>query len=406
VTASRRCSALWLLPLLWLLPVPGRAQISMTLGATGEYQYNSNLLDLQSGLTDPGVPASAPRGDSVYDATAAYGLKYRWSQQTAFVDLSGSEYRYNYYSQLNHSEYSVDAGWTGKFMDDFDGNFEVLRDRRIVPFLYEIGVGSALLVSTEQREQGGLGWQFTPRWRIEGSAYGRDVTWPQPGDLGLKVDESEGQVALKYLGTAALTSGASFTYISGHYGDSLGDAPDSLVNPPYRQEAESLLANYMGAHSTFMGQLGYTRRTSPGQFSLVNSASGVTGSLAYSNQLTGKTSFNATVARLITAYVTNTGSEIDDVAALNVLWQATYKTGVTLGYAYTYSSYPGQGNNPPGSTRLDHYQTAQLQVTYQAQRWLVIKPFCSRQLRRSNLFGASFDGTAVGVDLTVQWQHP
>jgi hypothetical protein len=383
-----------------LVPIPVWAQLSMTAAGTGEYQYDSNLFDLQSGTRTFGVPASAPLGDSIYDINGTYGVKYRWSQQTAFADLSASEYRYNYYSELDHTEYRFDVGWNGKFADDFDGNLEALRDRSIVPFLYEVGVGSVLLITTEQREQGGVGWQFMPRWRIEGTGYTRNVSWPQPGDPGLKLNESQGELALKYLGTAALTSGASYTYLSGNYRDPLG----LQLNPSYRQQTESLVANYMGARSSLNGQVGYTRRTSPGALSKINSISGLTGSLAYSNQLTGKTSLNATVSRLINAYITDTGSEVDDVGSLNVLWQATYKTGVTLGYTYTYSNFPGQGNN--GGTRIDHLQTVQLRATYQPQRWLEVKPFFTYQVRDSDLNAAKFSGTIVGVDVTVQWQRP
>jgi hypothetical protein len=385
------------------LAAENTAPLTMTLAATGEYQYNSNVFDLQPGFTVLGLPANSRLYDTTYTFTAAYDIKYQWQQQTVFADLAGSDILYDYYTQLNHHEYRVDAGWSGKVGDVVDGNFAVIRDQSMISF-QELNLGivrsqSTLSLSTEQREQGGLGVQVLPRWRIEGSAYSREVTWPLPGEPNLKLDESEGQVAIKYLGTAALTSGAGVAYLSGNY----TGASIPALNPPYQQRTASLVANYMGGRSNFVGQVGYSSRTSSGIDSAINNISGVTGSLSYDNQLTAKTSVAVVTARLINSNITNSGSEIDNTAALTLHWQPTFKTGASVGYNYTYSQFPAQGN-PPGSNRLDHLQLAILRLDYEALRWLAIKPYASYQLRRSNLIGGDFDASIYGVDLKVQWQ--
>jgi hypothetical protein len=378
----------------------------MTLAAIVDYQYNTNVFDVQSGYSVPGLTSSTKLGDSILTYTGAYDIRYQWQQQLFFADLSGSEIRYDYFSELDHPEYSLDAGWSGKFgdfLDGFDGNAEVLRHHTMIPFLDFVpgavsGSVSPLSVSTEEREQGGLGLQVQTRWRIEGSAYTRDVTWPLPGEPNLKLNESEGQLAVKYLGTAALTSGVSVAYISGNY----SGASDPSLNPPYEQKTAALGAVYAGGRSNFTGQIGYSSRTSSGIDSAINDVSGVTGSLNYTNQLTGKTSVIWTAARLINSYITESGSEIDTTTGLTLRWQATYKIGANLGYSYIYSQFPDQGTN--GSTRLDHVQLATLRIGYDVLRWLSIKPYASYQLRQSNLAGANFNASVVGVDLTAQWQ--
>jgi hypothetical protein len=381
-----------------LLPIPAFAQITVGLSATGQYEYNSNVFDLQPGFTFLGLGPNPHLGDSDYTYSGAINIKGKWRQQTVYADANGDQVDYDYYTRLNHNAYKLDAGWKGTFGSVVDGNLEVSRIRSMVPFDYVFQ--SALSLSTEQREQGGFGLQFLPRWRFEVSGYTHTVTWPLPTDPNLAVDESEGELALKYVGTAGLTSGLSAGYLSGHYTGSINPA----LNPSYRQWSGNYVANYMSGRSTLVSAIGYTQRTSPGAASLLNSISAVTGNLNYSNQLTGKTSIGVILARMINTYITNSGSEIDNSATLTANWQATYKTGATISYIWDYAQLPGQGNRPFGSDRLDHIQTASAAVHYQALRWLALRPFVNYQTRSSNYVGGNFDAWVVGISLTLQWQ--
>ena len=392
---SQRCIAL-----LFLLPLPAVAQVSMTLAAIGQYEYNSNVFDLAPGATYVGLGPQPRRFDTDFKYGGFYDIKDQLSQQTLFADLDYYQYNYDYYTDLDHHEYRLDGGWNGTFASIWNGNFEVVRSYSMIPFLDVFE--PTLQISTEQRELGGLGLQFLPSWRIEGSGYTRDTTWPQPGEPNLALHESEGQTALKYVGTAGWTSGLSGTYVSGYY---TGSAEPAL-NPSYRQVSGALVANYMSARSSLLGNIGYTDRSSPGAGAALNDISGLTGVLDYKNQVTGKSSVEVSLQRLINSYITNLGSEIDNVAALTLNWQATYKLDVAVLYSWDYAQFPGQGDNPPGSDRIDHVQNAGFRITYQALRWLVIKPYANYLTRSSNLTDASFDAAVAGINVTVQWQRP
>ena len=193
---SQRCIAL-----LFLFPLPAFAQLSMTLAATGQYEYNSNVFDLASGVTYVGLGPQPRRFDTDLKYGGFYNIKDQLSQQTLFADSDYYQYNYDYYTDLDHHEYRLDGGWNGTFANIWNGNFEMLRTYSMVPFLDVFE--QTLQISTEQREQGGLGVQFLPSWRFEGSGYTRDTTWPLPGEPNLALHESEGQAAVKYVGTAA-----------------------------------------------------------------------------------------------------------------------------------------------------------------------------------------------------------
>ena len=162
----------------------------------------------------------------------------------------------------------------------------------------------------------------------------------------------------------------------------------------------------MSARSSLLGNIGYTDRSSPSAGAALNDISGLTGVLDYKNQVTGKSSVEVSLQRLINSYITNLGSEIDNIAALTLNWQATYKLDVAVLYSWDYAQFPGQGDNPPGSDRIDHVQNAGFRITYQALRWLVIKPYANYLTRSSNLTDASFDAAIAGINVTVQWQRP
>ena len=64
-------------------------------------------------------------------------------------------------------------------------------------------------------------------------------------------------------------------------------------------------------------------------------------------------------------------------------WKATYKIDVAALYSLDYAEFPGQGNNPPGSDRIDHVQNAGFRITYQASAMVGDQALC--QLPESKL---------------------
>ena len=52
----------------------------------------------------------------------------------------------------------------------------------------------------------------------------------------------------------------------------------------------ALVANYMSARSSLLGNIGYSDRSSPGAGAVLNTSRAFTGVLDYQNQVTGKSS--------------------------------------------------------------------------------------------------------------------
>ena len=400
-----------LLASILLLPGTAFAQLTVKASATGQYQYNTNVFDVQEGFPIAGTN-DRHYADSYYAYGAALGLNEQVSLQNLYLNAAGTRFTYDHFTQLTHDEYHFDGGWKWKLGRDLDGTFDVLRTRTMVAFTEVTQLD--LAIDTEQRENANIGFQFLPRWRIEANGYTRKVLEPLPREPNLQLTESDGGAALKYLGTAGLTSGLSADYTHGNYTGTNG-----LVNPAYDQRTVALVATYQpsapsgppapgsglgtgpAGRSTFDGAVGYSERTSP---TGINSVSGLIGHLDYTNQLTGKTSATIILDRAINSYLTNAGSEIDTSAGVKALWQATYKIGVSAGYTWTFRDLLGQGHIS-GTNRGDHLQYATLTIDYEALPWLAINPYANIQTRTSNYYGDNFNATVYGVSFTVQWQN-
>ncbi|HEY3731127.1 MAG TPA: hypothetical protein VGL28_07690 [Steroidobacteraceae bacterium] len=384
-------------------PVSAFAELVMLVSGDTQYEYNSNVFDLQRGFLTPFG------GTNLGDSDIAYGGKldasYLLSQQQFYLTVQGNEYHYNRFTELDHSDFTFDAGWDWRFGRLWDGVFDVTRIRSMVSF-WNV-VGTSLVIQTEQRETARVGLQFTPDWRTELTGLTRKIDQPQLAAPDLSLTESSGEGAIKYTGTAGVTAGVAATYLKGDF----SDVAPGIFAPSYRQTSGALTAtDQITDKSTFRGLIGYTRRTSDTGF---NNISGVTGELDYKRQLTGKTSAEIDLTRAINAYLTNDASEIDSIAALNVNWQATYKIGVVLAYSYTYRQLPGQGAVllagavvTNGTERTDKLNTVGLTVTYDPVPWLVLKPYVNYQTRSAeNFAGGDFNSTIVGIQFALQWQR-
>jgi hypothetical protein len=375
--------------------LPCVAEVTGAASATAQYQSNSNPFALQAGNGVLGIPDSQ-RGDSFFGYGAEGTLSYLWLRQKLLLDLSATGFRYDRYTNLNHTEYLLDGKWIWTLSSAFDGRLEVSRARTMVTFVDLTQLQTQqLALQTDQRETVGVGFLFNPNWRLEGTAYQRGVDEPLTATPNLHLNESFGSMALKFVGRAGVTAGISTGYLSGDFSGTTAER----ANPSYRQQNADFVATYQASgHSTLTGEAGYSRRTSG---NALNDVSGPTGALDYRNQLTPKTSVELLVNRAIISYIANTGSEIDTNATFNVNWQATYKVGVVLGYTWTDRNLPKQ-NNVPGTDRVDHLNYVSLKIAYRPFRWLVIDPYANVQTRRSNFAGANFDATVFGVYVTVQ----
>ena len=382
------------------LPLPARAQFSGSASATGQYESNSNVFDLQSGVAPPGN-SNFRRSDTYFAYGAAFDGSYLFGKQELYATGSTKEFDYQRFTDLDHNDYRIDMGLKWKLSDFLDGKLSVIRSRSMVPFYDLVGAelsDLSLSLVTEQRETAMIGFKLSSDWRLEGTGFTSKMEQPIPGAPNLQLTQTSGAASVLYTGFGAFTSGFTAAYLTGDYSGANG-----ILDPSYHQASAALTADYKSGRAAFEGEVGYSRRNSA---TGIDNTSGLTGLLDLKYQATRKTVFTAKIDRTINSYFLNAGSEIDTDASASVNWQATYKLNVSGGYMFSYRNFPGQGNNPVGSERVDIQETVNFALNYQPQRWLQISPYANVQTRRSTFIGGHFSSNIYGVMLTVTPYKP
>ena len=390
----RLCPALLAL----VLPLPAVAQLTGKAAATAQYENNSNIFYLNSGFGAPST-GEGRRSDTYYAYGAQFEGEYGMQRQVLYASASASRYEYQHFTDLDHTGYHLDGGLRWKLAQFLDGRLDVTRTRNMVPFYNLAGSlngaqALTLSINTEQRETADIGMNLSSLWRLEGSAYTSKADEPIFGSPNLQLNQKGGTATINYLGFGTLTSGLAATYMSGDYQGS----SNPQLNPSYSQETLNFVAKFKRPRSTFNGQLGYSRRTSANS---LDNTSGFTGQVNFTDQLTPRTTITLKADRQINSYLVNSGSEIDSNLGGSLQWQATYKSSFTVSYTFSYLDFPGQGNNPIGSRRVDIQEFVTFGVNYEPRKWLLIKPYYNAQTRRSTLVGGHFSANVWGVNLVI-----
>ncbi|MBV8063093.1 MAG: outer membrane beta-barrel protein [Nevskia sp.] len=361
--------------------------------AASQYEFDSNVYSLSSREQAIALNGDAARADSSWRNLAGIDAAYGLGQSKLSADAEGRRVLYDRFSQLDHDEYLLSGAFGWKALSAWDGNLAVRQERRMASFANRIS--TQLSLERDRNASAGVNVNVAPDWRIETSAVAHQLDSPLPGFPDFSLREDTGNVALKYLGLAGLTSGVLLTYTDGRF----RGVPDS---PAYTQLTGVVTVSYVvSGISTVDGNVGYTRfrsRDSNGE-----KVSGLSGALGWTARLTGKTDVHLRAYRRVNSYVAGADAVIDSGAETGVNWQATTKIGVAAGYEWTYSAYRALAPLAPSdSNRRDHYQAANLGLSYAALDWLTLRTYGNYYNRHSDIDVDSFNQALAGVELRLR----
>jgi hypothetical protein len=380
-------------------PMLALAGGSLTPYAAEDIEHNSNVFDLQTNQPTPGYP-SGSLADTYFESRAGVDGVYMLDQQRFFGTAEFRRFDYDKFTDLDHNETMFDGGLKYKVDEVIDGTLEYRHEQRMVQF-QDLTAATYLILETENTANASFNVNFTPEWRLESRLRDHLLDSPRSDVPQLSLHEDSIHEGLRYLGVSNLSAGIDVEYLAGQY------RHDPLaLDPNYHQTSEYAAANYVVSGLTsFNGALGYTSRTDPTNSGTNGAGSGVTGNLGYKHSLSGKTTLSLGLKREISTYLTTGGSEIDTTGSVGVTYQLTYKIRIRASYEYTNSKFP---DTPVGAVgvdaleRTDHFQTANLEASYQVLHWLSIRPYVRYQTRHSNIPIDSFNSNAVGIELLAK----
>jgi len=386
-------------------PIPGiPAQPGVLPYGALDYEHNSNLFYLPSYFPEPIGKNGASFSDQSLEIRGGLTAAYDLGAQVFHAIVEVRRFEYDNFDYLDHYENLVDVGWDWKLGSIVSGELDYRHEKRMVQF-QELIDSESLYLETENIATASANVLVTPEWLWENLGKDRVLDSPRPLALDLNLHEDSILEGVRYLGVSNLSAGFEITYLTGRF------THDPIyLQPDYHQTSFDLAADYAVSRlSSFNGTLGYTRRSD----SLGDDLSGVTGSLGYKRNLTGRTSFTAKISRAVNSYVTTEGSEVDTSAALTVNYQLTYKTSFNAGYSWMESKFPQYTPvNPftdapiPGAPtdedRVDHIQYASLEANYLATRWLSLRAYGRYQTRHSNQEVNTYNVTIYGIELLAK----
>jgi hypothetical protein len=389
--------------------------------ASTQYEHNNNIFDLpnsQAALTTGG---SAQLGDSSLKTIGGAEEDYYWERQRFYGTVEGRYIEYDHNTDLNHTEYLLKLGLDWKLFSAFDGTLLGSLERYMAPFANR-DTFTGLSVDTDRSTSAKVNWRLSPEWLVLTSVLYHDLDAPVEGYPNYGLSETTTHLAFQYLGVANLTFGAAVDYLDGHYHNVGGLAQNAgganqgaPIQGTYDQTGLDLTASYAVTRlSTFKGAVGYTERDQgQGQ----GSVSAVTGDLGYTRTLTGKTSLSLDLTRAVNSYVAAGGSELDTIITLRANHQLTYKIGISAGVQEMRSKFLGQTIPIPCPTGLpgcstsvlgrhDQVPEADIKITYDVRRWLMIQPYATYQRRTSNYPLDEFTSTIIGIKVQAKMQPP
>jgi hypothetical protein len=392
-------------------PIP--SQTGVTPYGALDYEHSSNLFYLPSFFPEPIGKNGPDFSDQSLEIRGGLTGAYDLGQQVFHAIVEVRRFEYDNFNYLDHYENLVDVGWDWKLGSIVSGELDYRHEKRMVQF-QELIDSESLFMETEKIATASANVLVTPEWLWENLAKDRVLDSPRPEALDLTLHEDSILEGLRYLGVSNLSAGFELTYLTGRF------THDPIyLEPDYHQWTVGLAADYAVSRlSSFNGTFGYTRRSD----SLGDDLSGVTGSLGYKRNLTGKTTLTAKVTRAVNSYVSTEGSEIDTSAALTLNYQLTYKTSFNAGYSWMESKFPNYavinvdpltgipitGVGTGGNTvedRVDHIQYASVEANYQALHWLSFRAYGRYQTRHSNEELNTYNVTIYGIEFLAKLPH-
>jgi hypothetical protein len=364
---------------------------------SAQYEYNNNVFDLPNSSAAYLANGDPRLGDSDLKTVAGAEEDYVWGRQRFYATEEARYFEYDHFSYLDHYEYQLKLDLDWKLFSMLDGTLLGTLQRYMAPFANRNTV-TQLEIDIDRNAIAKVNLGISPEWRLETSLDYHNLDAPIQDYPEYGLSETTEHIALKYLGLSKFTYGLSVDYLQGRF----RNAP---IDGTYTQTVLDLTATYAATGlSSFNGAIGHTERD---QGENQGNVSAVTGELGYTRKLSGKTSITVDYLRGVNSYISAGGSEVDSTFSLNVNYQPTFITGITLSVQDTRSNFDGQtivGSDALG--RKDKVFGGSVKINYQVLRWLLIEPYATYQRRSSNDDFFNFSDTIIGVQVLAKMPAP
>lgn len=390
-TSSRRLASL---AALLALPLSAAAETTFIPYVSSTTLFDSNLYRVRDRSQIPDEPNRA-KSDFVFTHTAGLESALTWSQQRLYSTVQVSRFNYLRNTVLDQNAYQLAGGLDWSLFDRVKGSFTAGAERARSSFA---NADTTVLNRQRTRNFGAsMNFLVTNDVRFTGT-FGNNVSrLPAIDAPTLRLEENTSTAALEYIGINRWAIGVLGTY-------SFGDYSGTDLDSSFEQFSGAATLGYeVSGLSRFRFAAGYTQREDVARG---GNTGGFTGSVGYSRELTGKTSTDISVTRVVESFPAGDNSVVGTSVNGALNWDATAKITAVLTYNYTkskFSSSPGAVANV-FTNRTDDQHTINLQASYQALRWLTVTPVFGFERRTTTNPVFDFDALQGSVQFAARFE--
>ena len=313
------------------------------LGVSQGITHDTNLYRIGGGQA---LTAGLAKSDTVYTTTLFGGLNQPIGRQRVYGQASLRANKYQSNDHLDNNGYALNLGLDWSTVERLQGNVFVSANQSLVQFSDGNGLslGNRRNVSRSEQLGGTVRLGVVTRFTIEGGLNYRRQSYSAPEWDRQEFNETSGSLGLRWRPSDLLSAGVALRLTRAHYPRFTQLAGGAFDDDTLKREDIDFTAQWQpSGNSNLSARLSPTRT----RYSKLAGAnfSGLTGSLNWAWQPTGKLRINTTLSRDTgqSASATNLGvlgvGSTDYSRTTNALriagdWEATSKVSVNASLRY------------------------------------------------------------------------
>lgn len=358
----------------------------------GSVTYDSNLFRLPGLLFDP-------QSETISTAYAKLLIDKPYGQQRFVVDVTGTVYRYDRFSQLDFTGLDYRAAWLWHVTPRVSGTLSA--DRVEVPVSFEDSRSFRRNVRISERRAFTLDGWVTGGWHLLLGVRQSDQTSEQLLQPESDFREYTGELGVKYAARSGSSISLTGRSTDGNYINRVFNVV-TLDDTGFRQYDTELTGSWiLGEKSDLFGRLTYLDRRH--DHFAQRDFSGTAGEVRYAWKPTSKLSLNLSARREIVPWQDLLSNyRVNNVLSFAPTWRATAKTTVQMRLARTYSNFPSSPFLAAVPERNDTTSLALVGVDWSPLRNVSVNASLQRQIRSSSDPFVEYDATIarIGASLT------
>ena len=387
------------LPLLFAHTARADADDTFSVVPSITVMHDDNLFRLSSSADPQTFLGKPTKADDVTVSSVTLKINKPYSLQRFEFEASLIDYRYKNFSYLSYTTQPYKAAWRWSLTPVLHGNLTTDHTTSLNNFADFTGYTTRNTHTNESSRFDGV-YDLSAAWHVlagvaQNTSTDSQVTLGQ-GDNRIKTAEA----GIRF----TFPSGSSLGYVARSGRGNYFNRPDSSVtgftdNRFDDRENELRLTWPLTGKTSIDARFSNFEREHP-HVSQRNFGGNV-GNLNVNWQSSGKSFLSLGLARELGSYQTaNTNYTSTDRVTLTPYWQISSKTALRARYDYAQRNYLGTISTAPASTRRDTLQTAMVALEWLPLRGLLVSTSLQNERRASNLRGLDFKSNSL--NLTAQ----